>query len=59
MSVCRLTGKSLSPESNNTVLAGNGCSEIELVDEYVGMTAQKLCKGKQMSRDLTPCSLWF
>jgi hypothetical protein len=36
------------------VLARNECDEVELVDKYVGMTLQKLCRGKLMSHNLTP-----
>ena len=34
------------------VLGGKECDKDELVDEYVGMTVQKLCEGKHRSRDL-------
>jgi len=37
----------------------NGCDEVELVDEYVGMTVQKLCKGRHRSLDLTLSRQWL
>jgi len=45
--------KVAQPEFWYLLLARCECKGFELVDEYVGMTVQKLCKGKHMSRDLT------
>jgi len=36
------------------ILVRNECDEVELLDGNVGMTLQKMCKSKHMSRDLTP-----
>ena len=42
------------PEVWYLVIARNEWDKVELVDEYVGMAVQKLCKGNRKSRDLTP-----
>ena len=41
------------------VLTRNERDEAELVDEYVGMIVQKLCKGKHMSSDLIRSQQWL
>ena len=48
MPVYRVIEKSHNPKFYN------GCDEGKLVDEYVGVTVQKLRKGKHRSRDLPP-----
>ena len=37
----------------------NVCDEVELVDEYVGVTVQKLCKGQHTSLNLTLSRQWL
>jgi len=39
--------KVAQPEVWHVLLARNECDEVELVDEYVGVTVQKLCSGKE------------
>jgi hypothetical protein len=50
-------------KSRNTDLylvpATNECDEDELVDEYVGMTMQKLCQDKRRPYDLRPSQQWL
>jgi hypothetical protein len=50
-------------KSRNTdwylVTATNECDEDELVDEYVGMTMQKLCQDKHRPYDLRPPQQWL
>jgi hypothetical protein len=41
------------------ILARNECDEVKLVDGYVGMTVQKLCKFRRRSYYLTPLLHWL
>lgn len=52
--IYRMISKVVQSEVWYLVLTRNNYDEVELLDEYVGMPVQNLCKGKRRSRDLTP-----
>jgi hypothetical protein len=47
MSLTQGDRKVAQPKALYILLARNECDEVELVDEYVGVTVQKLCRGKE------------